>query len=171
MAIVVKKTSDTLPIEINGKTIAVHSGDYIKLNVKPNDSVLLLDIARNDVAVTVEGDNLILTLLNGAVIILEGYVRVVIAAGWDNAPEVRFEGGEIIDSVNALFDQIKFADRNEDVFESTDSLVGFDGAHGKYYSYTYKSDRGEIKEFAGDEFYPADSMSSLSKSIFSKVTL
>ncbi|WP_241086968.1 type I secretion C-terminal target domain-containing protein [Candidatus Vondammii sp. HM_W22] len=49
---------------------------------------------------------------------------------------------------------------------SPEPLLGFDGAHGKYYSYTYKSDRGEIKEFAGDEFYPADSMSSLSKSIF-----
>ncbi|WP_330178399.1 hypothetical protein [Candidatus Vondammii sp. HM_W22] len=139
-----KKTSDTLPIEINGKTIAVHSGDYIKLNVKLNDSVLLLDIARNDVAVTVEGDNLILTLLNGAVIILEGYVRVVIAAEWDNAPEVRFAGGEIIDSVNALFDQIKFADRNEDVFESTDSLLGVLGTFRPYLYSPYPTRPTEV---------------------------
>ncbi|MEE9357278.1 Ig-like domain-containing protein [Candidatus Vondammii sp. HM_W22] len=69
----------------------------------------MLDIAQNDVVVTVEGDNLMLILPNGAVIVLEGYVGLVIEGEPNNAPEMKFAGGEIVDSINSLLDQLEFS--------------------------------------------------------------
>lgn len=118
---------NTLEISINGEIKQI-SGNYTKLTVEPG-FIYELFVPRNDVVITVDNDNLILTFPNGVVIVLQGYVDLVLAGGPGKEPAVKFVGGEIIDSVTSQLDLLKIEEktttavRNEDIVRTGDLVA------------------------------------------------